>query len=164
MITFQIKSLFVLLLIAGRFCMISCQKQSDPPAPTTPCLIGSWGNDYKTCPISSSLTQGTGSLTDRQAQELKLVFRTDSTGDFLFYDCQNMKYADGTVRFKYRVDNDKITFAWQGNTEDQILAILNEFNYKSTYTFQCKGDSLLFPETMIGIQYRYNSTRYFLRR
>lgn len=165
MVILQIKSTMLIFFILIKFCIISCQSNNDPQLPVlNPCYIGQWGNDYKTCPISSSLTQGNGTAAERQAQELKLVLNTDSTGYFNFYDCQNVKYYDGLIRFKYKVSNNQITFAWQGETEDIILASLNGFEYRSTYQIQCNGDSLIFPERMFTNNNRYHNTRYFLRR
>jgi hypothetical protein len=160
MIDLKLKPILTLLLLAVWLCMISCQSSNDPQPPSTDaCYMGRWGNDYATCPISSTLTQGTGALADRKAQEMKLVFQTDSTGYFNLYDCQNKKYYDGLIRFKYRVANNEISFDWLGD-----LPTINVFDYRRTYQMQCRGDSLIFPELIFWNFYLYHNTRYFLRR
>lgn len=156
----KLLTIFILMTIVELNVPKSFDSLRSPGA--TACFSGTWGNDFTLCGTNNVSKQGKGLMSARKNEELTIIFKPSGKGSLSFYDCQNIKRFKSTVEFTYTATDNQITFSWQG-TPDEQQSIETTFQFKRSFQFTCKQDTLFFEKEFLQ-NTMYNGTNYFIRR
>ncbi|KAA9355008.1 hypothetical protein [Larkinella humicola] len=126
------------------------------------CFSGKWGNDFVLCDKEKSGKKGKSNQKNRLEEELVLQFKGKDKGELSFYDCRNTKRSDLSISFHYEVTNEVIRFYWEGKA-DEIETYKAAFNFRDTFRYDCRKDTLVFTDGFLN-NTLYQGSTYFVRR